>query len=52
MRKKIPQNLRLVTEEMLRLLFMEHDITDFDSPMQLLQNKGNESRTSRLWIDC
>ena len=52
--KNYPQNLtalRMCTKEALRVVLLEHPVTDFDALMSLLREKANQSRTARLWLD-
>jgi hypothetical protein len=52
--KKYPQNtraLRLLTEEVLRPLFIKHpELKSMDELEDLLEEISLESRTSKMWI--
>ena len=51
--KNFPQNvraLRLVCEEVLRGVIQ--DVNSYEELLTVLENKGAESRTSKLWLHC
>ena len=53
--KKYPQNvraLRLLTEELLRPVFLENNLTSMEDLQQILEDIALHSRTSKMWIDC
>ena len=50
--KQVPQNfrtLRIVVEELLRGILQETDYPD--DLMVMLQNRSDESKTTKLWVD-
>lgn len=52
--KKFPQNvraLRMTAEEVLRTVLVNDDVQDFESMMLILEQRAEESRTTRLWLD-
>ena len=53
--KKFPENvraLRIVVEELLRPLLKIDQVSDFDSLMACLETASQQSRTTKLWVDC
>ena len=50
--KRFPQNfraLRMVVEELLRSMVLESN--DTNDVMSILQNRADESKTTKLWVD-
>jgi len=52
--KKFPQNvraLRMLSEEVLRSLFADHQFENVDDLMKALDQTARESRTVKLWVE-
>ena len=52
--KKFPENvraLRLLTEELLRMFFIDSPVDNYDSLMNILEEKAAISKTSKLWVN-
>lgn len=53
--KKYPDNvraLRMLTEELLRPIIEEEATTDMEDLLKVLEEKGKQSRTAKLWVTC
>lgn len=53
--KKYPDNiraLRMLTEELLRPLFLKQSMLCMDELQEALNNAASQSRTAKLWINC
>ena len=52
--KKYPQNiraLRMVAEELLRGIICNEELQTHSQLMQILENRSQQSRTTKLWVD-
>ena len=53
--KKFPENvraLRLLTEELLRMFFLDSPVDNCDSLMNILEEKATISKTSKFWVNA
>ena len=53
--KKFPENvcaLRLLTEELLRMFFLDSPVDNYDSLMNIPEEKATISKTSKLWVNA
>ena len=52
--KKFPQNvraLRIMADEVVRGLFMDHHFENTEDPMKALDQIASQSRTVKLWVE-
>ena len=52
--KKYPQNIRalcMVAEELLRGIICNEELQTHSQLMQILENRSQQSRTTKLWVD-
>lgn len=53
--KKFPMNmraLRLLTEDLLREIVNQDNVSSYDDLLTVLEDLATRSRTAKLWIDC
>ena len=53
--KKFPENVRalqMLAEELLRPVFLSHDIQTMKDLMDILDGFSQRSKTTQLWVDC